>query len=401
MDLKSGYPFWLVKNGLIQNYPALRENISCDVVIIGAGITGALVAYHLVEAGVDVVVVDRRDVATGSTSASTALLQYEVDTPLSDLIDMVGRDHAVRSYQLCLESIGKLARIVERLDDDCDWERKKSLYLASRRRDRKQLQREYEARRQIGIRLDFLERDDIEQRFPFSAPAALLSYDAAQVDAYRLTHALFQAARRSGLRVFDNTTISSYEQTDAGIVVTSDRGCRISARKAVFAAGYEAQAYLRRKVVTFRSTYALVSEPVDQFRGWGEDRCLIWESARPYIYLRTTADNRILIGGEDDASDSESARERRMPRKVDRLVERFGQMFPDQELDVAFSWAGTFGETRDGLAYIGETPEVPNAYFALGYGGNGITYSLIAAEIIRDLFCGKPNPDVEIFRFDR
>ena len=64
-------------------------------------------------------------------------------------------------------------------------------------------------------------------------------------------------------------------------------------------------------------------------------------------------------------------------------------------------WAGTFGETKDGLAYIGATPEFPNAYFALGYGGNGIVYSLIAAEIIRDAFLGQPNPQHELFSFDR
>jgi glycine/D-amino acid oxidase-like deaminating enzyme len=70
-------------------------------------------------------------------------------------------------------------------------------------------------------------------------------------------------------------------------------------------------------------------------------------------------------------------------------------------LDVAYSWAGTFGETKDGLAYIGENARFANAYFALGYGGNGITYSLIAAEIIRDLYIGRRNPDAEIFTFHR
>jgi glycine/D-amino acid oxidase-like deaminating enzyme len=76
-------------------------------------------------------------------------------------------------------------------------------------------------------------------------------------------------------------------------------------------------------------------------------------------------------------------------------------MFPGTELEVAYSWAGTFGSTKDGLAYIGQTAEWPHAYFALGYGGNGITYSVVAAEIIRDHFLGRPNPDADIFRFDR
>lgn len=76
-------------------------------------------------------------------------------------------------------------------------------------------------------------------------------------------------------------------------------------------------------------------------------------------------------------------------------------MFPDTPFEVAYSWAGTFGETKDGLAYIGSPAERPDAYFALGYGGNGITMSMIAARIITDLYLGRPNPDARLFRFDR
>ena len=65
------------------------------------------------------------------------------------------------------------------------------------------------------------------------------------------------------------------------------------------------------------------------------------------------------------------------------------------------SWAGTFAQTRDGLPYIGSTPQFPRGYFALGYGGNGITFSLVAARMMRDLFLGKENRDAEVFRFGR
>ena len=401
MDLKSGYPFWPIKNGLIRSYPTLAEDLRCDVAVIGGGITGALVAYHLAKAGVGVVVLDRRDIATGSTSASTALLQYEVDTHLADLIGMVGREHAVRSYHLCLEAIHKIGKLTEELGDDCGYMPKKSLYLASTKRDVPAMRDEYEARRAAGIRLDFLERNDIKDRFSFDYPAGLLSYDAAQVDAYRLTHALLHAAAGLGARIYDRTTVDKYEHEADSVTLTTDRGCQVRARRVAMAAGFESQQYLKQKVVSFKSTYAFISEPSGPIDGWGEDGCLIWESARPYLYMRTTDDGRVLVGGEDDLFDSDAKRDRRLPKKTERLMKRYNAMFPRGPIDVAYSWAGTFGETKDGLAYIGETAEWPNGYFALGYGGNGITYSLIAAEIIRDLFTGTPNPDVAIFRFDR
>src|SRR4051794_17235562 len=103
MDLVSAYPFSFVRNGLIKSYPRLDRDCRCDVVIVGGGITGALIAYYLSHAGLDTVLVDKRDIGTGSTCASTGFLQYEVDVPLTELVQRVGEPRAVRSYTLCLE----------------------------------------------------------------------------------------------------------------------------------------------------------------------------------------------------------------------------------------------------------------------------------------------------------
>src|SRR5690554_5832037 len=101
MDLKSNEPFWLMKNEFPQSYPSLRESTSSEILIVGAGITGALVAYKLLEEGKKVVMVEKRDICNGSTAASTSMLQYEIDEPLHKLIDLVGVTIAVSSYQNC------------------------------------------------------------------------------------------------------------------------------------------------------------------------------------------------------------------------------------------------------------------------------------------------------------
>jgi glycine/D-amino acid oxidase-like deaminating enzyme len=66
-----------------------------------------------------------------------------------------------------------------------------------------------------------------------------------------------------------------------------------------------------------------------------------------------------------------------------------------------FAWAGTFANTKDGLPYIGIHKKFPRVFFALGFGGNGITFSQVAANIVRDMIMGKKNPDQHIFTFDR
>jgi glycine/D-amino acid oxidase-like deaminating enzyme len=400
MDLRSGHPYWLLKNGLLASYPSLRRPESCAVAVLGGGITGALVAYHLAWAGIDTVLLDKRDVGAGSTAASTALLQYAADTELIDLAGRVGEAHAVRSYQLGLEAVDKLEGLVARLGDTCGFQRRQSLYLASKKSHVPGLRREYELRLRTGFDVRYLEPDEIRARFPFAAPGALLTAGDAEVDAFRLTHRLLQQAAGRGLRVYDRTAVSQIDSAGDRVVLTTDRGFTVTARRVVFATGFESQHYLKQKVGALHSTFALISEPLEPFPPW-PDRCLIWETARPYLYLRTTTDDRVMVGGGDTPYATDHRQDRLIKQKTRWLKQRFLKMFPDVELEVAYAWAGTFGSTRDGLAYIGQTAEWPNAYFALGYGGNGITFSVVAAELITADYLGRPSPDAAIFRFDR
>ena len=144
----------------------------------------------------------------------------------------------------------------------------------------------------------------------------------------------------------------------------------------------------------------MVSRPLKSFQGWPE-RCLVWESARPYFYLRTTPDGRAMLGGEDEDFADPGRRDQLIGAKASTLTEKFRAMFPGIEMQPDCAWAGTFAETKDGLPYVGSVPEFPCGYFALGYGGNGITFSLVAARIIRDQIMGRANADADLFAFDR
>lgn len=400
MDLRSGHPFWLVKNGLIASYPPLGESTKCEVAIIGGGITGALIADELCREGLDVVLLDKRDVATGSTAASTALLQYEIDTELIPLMEKVGETDAVRAYRLGLDAIDRVEQLVAELPENCGFIRRDGLYLASRASHAARLRAEYDCRRRAGFACELLEAEEIAERFPFSAPAAILSRGDAEIDAFRFTHRLLERAVQRGVRIYDRTTVTRIDRGPQQVTLATDRGATVTATRVVFATGYESQQYLRQKIGTLHSTYALVSEPLAPFPRW-PGRCLIWETARPYFYLRTTPDDRVIIGGEDTSFASDHRRDRRIERKTKKLARRYEKMFPDTPFEVAYAWAGTFGETKDGLAYIGSPPEWPDGYFAVGYGGNGITMSVIAARLIADDIVGRPNADAKIYRFNR
>jgi glycine/D-amino acid oxidase-like deaminating enzyme len=349
---------------------------------------------------VKTLVLDKRDIGTGSTSASTALLQYEIDVPLRELIKKVGLVAASRSYQFCCGAISKLEQLAARLKIDCGFERKPSLFLARHQREISELREEFQLRRKMGIELEFYDAAAVRARFPFSRPAALFSKDGGQVDPHRLTHGLLAAGKRAGLEVYDRTKMTHLEETRRGVRITTHNGCRITARRAVIAAGFESNALLNTGAGTLKSTYALISEPLPDISEWHQ-QCLIWESGTPYLYLRTTTEGRVIIGGEDEDFVNAKRRDALISQKTRTLVKKFGRLFPDRPLEVAYAWAGTFGETKDGLPYIGVHTRFPHVFYALSYGGNGITFSVIAAEILRDYFSGRTNLDASLFRFGR
>ncbi len=399
MDLKSGYPFWTVKNGLPVAFPPLLEDIDCDVAVIGAGITGALIAQSLADAGLDVVVLDKRDVAWGSTSASTALLQYEIDTELVALAASVGEADAVAAYRACEGAISELHDLAAHAGH-CGFARTKSLYLASHERHAQRLREECALRRKHGFAVTAVERAQLRARFGLDAPVALLTQVAAQVDPYRLTYSILRNLRDRGVRVFDRTTVLGWRSTSRGLRLKLERDVAVRCRHLVVAAGYETQQYLRRKVAANHSSYALVTEPIEG--GLGPlRRMLLWESARPYLYLRSTPDNRIIVGGEDDALDLPAKRDAAVPRKAAVLMRKLAKLLPDRELEASYAWAGTFAETRDGLPFFGPHEHGPRVHFAMAYGGNGIVFSVIGAAILRARILRKAHPLTRLFSFER
>lgn len=398
MKLRSERPFWFLKNGLVQSYPHLAEKRTCDVVIVGAGITGSLIGNQLVEHGLDVVILDSRDVGCGSTSASTALLQYEIDTSLRELQRLCG-PVANDLYRAGVDAIRYLKSLSEQLDFDVEFRSCPSCYLAANYNDAEDLQSEAISRQAQRIAVEYWNEQKVQSQFDFPGVGALWSHEAAQVNPYLLTHALLRKITQSGSLVFDRSPIIDLEHHADGVTLHTESGA-VFGRFGIIAAGYESQVFLPNTVATLTSTFAFVTEPLAEFPGWPEE-CLIWETARPYLYLRTTADHRMLAGGADLPFRNERLRDTLLPRQIEQIEKRVRSMFPRIPFTVDYSWAGTFAETPDGLPFIGSHPKRPHLLFAMCYGGNGITFSVLAAEVIRDHLLGKVHPLAGAVAFDR
>ncbi|MGQ7260748.1 NAD(P)/FAD-dependent oxidoreductase [Vreelandella sp. V005] len=401
MDLKSGYPFWAVKNGLLKAYPPLARDHQCDVVVIGGGITGALIADELSRHGHYVVVLERRDVGWGSSAASTALLQYEIDTHMTDLAKLYGEANAVLAYRACADAIRELETLAAGLGD-VDFARQQSLYYASNEEDVTALKEELALRQKHGFDASWLDRETILAEYGFAAPGAILTQLAASIDPYRMAYQLFAKLVERGGEVYDRTKMETMAPDEQGVTLTLTNGTTLRCQHVVIAAGYESQSWLSESVAINRSSYALITDPLSPEALGKLRHTMVWESARPYLYLRTTCDGRLLVGGDDDDEDIPKRRDARVEEKAQGLASKVEELWPKLDINPTFSWAGTFAETKDGLPFFGpHEAQGPHVHFAMAYGGNGISYSMIGAKLLRALIEGEEHPLAELFSFKR
>lgn len=400
MELVAGYPYWLIKTGLLYQYPKLVENAKCEAAIIGGGISGALTAYHLINAGVDCILVDGRTIGLGSTSASTSLLQYELDIPLHKLKKVTGEYRAVRAYQLCGEAIDKMVALMKQIGFS-DFQKSKSLFFSTYPHQKKFLQHECLARKEAGFQIESVSREEMKKQFNLEAAYGILSEQGATNNAYALTHEILQFCQRKGLRVYDRTKIEKINYHKDHVTLRTGEDCVITTDYLINAAGYEAVNYIEKGIVDLDCTYAIISESQAENETIWKEKVIMWNTDDPYLYLSVHNDKRIAVGGRDDRFVDVKTLHHHLEKKADLLEKDFKRLFPTIPFKKEFSWSGVFGKTKDSLPYIGYYSKTPRTLYALGFGGNGITFSLVAAEIITDLITGRKNKNAELFSFSR
>lgn len=399
MKLRSTETFWPLKHAMDISYPSLNSDVTTEILIIGGGITGALMAYKLINAGKKVIIVDRRDMCNGSTAASTALLQYEIDVSLHDLIKLRGVNCAVDSYRNGKKAIFDLRAVVDDVKSDCGFEFKKSIYFCSLKRDLPFLKTEFKCRKEHGFDVSWLEKWDLE-KMGLNAVAAIESKTAAVMDPFKLANDLLIYCEEKGMQIFDRTNIVSTQNQKGKIIAQTDEKFTITADHVINCTGYESAETLTEKIVDLKSTYVIASESIPELPKAFKN-AIFWDTSKPYIYFRSTADNRVIMGGGDEEFKDAKKRDKLLSKKEQYLLKKFQRKFPKIKFKIDYSWAGTFGETKDGLPYLGKPDPEKNEHYVLGFGGNGITFSVIAMNSILDSINNKKNTDLEYYSFKR
>lgn len=397
-DLRTGQPFWLRTPGIAVSHQRLDRAQGWDAIIVGSGISGALLAEALTRQGLSVLVVDRRPPARGSTPASTAMIQHEIDVPLIHHVRDMGRSKAEAVWRRSARAVGELVALVQGAGIDCRMQAKKALYLSGNILGARAMKAEAEAREAAGIAAEYLNAPALRDRFGLDRSAGIVSEASASANPAQLTAGLLALAQSRGAVVASPVEISDMAELPGGVALASRDGRVLSAQHVIFCTGYEFLPQMQSARHAITSTWALASRPGIARPGWLED-FLVWEAAEPYLYYRTDLDGRIIAGGEDEANPVRNDDPALLDRKAAAIARKLEDLAGIRIGKPAYVWSAPFGNTDDGLPIIDRVPGHDRVHAVMGFGGNGITFSMIAAQIVAAAIAGRPDPDAGLFAF--
>lgn len=393
-DLRTGTPLWL-KKGLPHFHRTKSSAKSYDVAVVGTGVSGALLTDALLQAGLSVVAVDRRKILSGSTPASTALLQGELDTPLIELERKIGKSDAARVWWRSAQAVQALTDRIQDLSIDCNHALRTSLYLPGNVLDVSDLKKEAAARQKIGLRSVFIPRKILRDFAGLNKGGAIVSQGNAEADPVKLVAGLWKSNVRRGATLIENTEVTDIDHSLSKVQLHTRGGKSLTVGKVVFCTGYELMKFAKPRGYKVISTWVLATKP-QKTKLW-PSQSLIWEAGDPYLYLRTTQDGRVIVGGEDEEFSDDEKRDALIDQKVAAISRKASKLFPEIDFQPEFSWTGSFGESPNGLPAIGPVKGMSHCFAVLGFGGNGITFSMLAAQLISRQIQGISDPDADLF----
>lgn len=392
-DLHSGHPTWDEKAWAPPAATLLPS--TTDIAIIGSGIMGSILAERLTAEGHDVVVIDRRPPGCGSTAASTAEIMWAMDVPLLHLAQKIGEEEAARRWKRVFAAVRSLAERIDTLGIDGDRIERPTVYLAGTTLDTAGLEQEAILHQRHDLPTDFLNASAIAERFGIAPRAALVSTGGYEVDPVTLSHALLRLAVERGGKLAYPCDVMALGEDGDRVILSLSNGHDLSARTVLLAGGYERAPLFLPPEFSLMSTYVMATAP-GTAPLWREN-AMLWEASDPYLYVRTTADGRVVAGGEDAGMVDALSRDRLLTEKAGTIAAKLEALLGGASIAVDRCWSATFGVSPDGLPAIGPVAGRCNVWLTAGFGGNGIAFAGLAADMVVGALAGRDDPDAACF----
>ena len=396
-----GNPLFININKIKKQYNYLTEDVETDVIIVGGGVTGSILGYYFSKEGIDTVILEKSRIAHGSTSITTSLLQYELDSNLMALTENVSLDHAINSYKLGVKALDEIEKFIKEYGNKCDYIKRDTLLYTAKKLEIEELYQEYKLRKENGFNVKFINEDD--NPFSFDLKAGVYGIEGgAELDPFKYTHHLLEVACNNGLRVYENTPVIDVKYNKDYVEAITSYNHKVRGKILVLATGFNTKLFTDRNFGVKTYTYNIVTKPLKNIEGWFNN-VLIRDNEDTYNYFRTTPDNRIISGGEDTPF-TDNFNPKIAMEKYDILEQRVKNMFNKIDyIEIEYKYCGTFDSTKDNLGFIGKDPKNDKLWYGLGYGANRIVFAILGGMMLPKLYRGEVSDYLKYFnicRFD-
>ncbi len=363
-------------------YPKLAADLETDVAIVGAGMAGSLLAYILSKEGYDVCLIEKNEIGNGATAATTAFITEVIDTPYSEISSLFGPSMAKAVHDSQQKAVEEFRNIIRSEKMDCEFVTCPNYAYASDRKQREKLAEEYRTYQRFKWPAVF-HPEGLDLGFPNTG--VLEIPDQAKFHPKKFLFGILSRAEKNGAHIFERSEVTDIEG-EAGNFLVSTKTGSLTAKHVVIAT-YKPlvndKTHLKKAMY---KSYVLQAEiPKGAF-----PEALYEDAGNPYHYFRIEAGgehDRIIVGGEDHKDIFGRTLDKKSFQALGAFLEK---LMGGRRYWIVDKWTGPILEPSDGLPLIGEIS--PGRFVATAFSGNGMTYSLIAALLIRDLITGKPNP---------
>jgi glycine/D-amino acid oxidase-like deaminating enzyme len=399
-------PFWLDDPGRPEALPALAEDLTCDLAVVGGGYSGlwtALIAKER-DPGREVVLLEANRIGWAASGRNGGFAEASITHGLPNGIDRF--ESELRSLvALGEENLDAMQASVRKYGIECDWERTGQLSVATAEWQAKDLAEYAEVAGKYGEHVEFLDRDAVRAQVDSPTYHAGLwdRQGCAMVHPAKLAWGLRDACLALGVRIYEGTRVAGLEKSAEGMTLRALNGRQITAERVALGTNVFPSLLKRvRPYVVPVYDYALMTEPLTDAQlesvGW-RNRQGIGDSANHFHYYRLSADNRILWGGYDAVyhfGNRIAPELDQRPKTFEKLARHFYEAFP-QLADVRFShkWGGAIDTCSRFCAFF-DTAYDGRVAYAAGFTGLGVGATRFGAQVMLDLLSGEKTELTEL-----
>lgn len=344
-----------------------------DFLIVGAGLSGCAAAYFATQAGRQVVITEKQDVALGASGRNAGFMITGLDTYYHRALETYGPAVSREVWQLSEKTHGYWRGFIERSGGAVRFDPCGSLLLAESPEEARELEQAARALESHGHPFVYYSRDPLGRGYH----AAIEQPHDAAVHPVELARAVLA---ESGAELVANNALYHIEQPDPEKVIVYTRQYVFHARYVLLCVNAYApllDPYFIGRIIPTRAQ-ALATAPLPQpvlntcgYSNYG------------YMYYRMTFDGRLLVGGarHNYREQEHDTTEDRTTDAVQGALERYlRERFPEVTAPVERRWAGIMGFSKDGLPQVGTLPGRPRVGFAVGFTGHGLALAAGTAE---------------------